>query len=288
MLYNYTLILQLLLFVIFILKYYNINGQAHRGYYQPGCDLDKAKDCEYDFLQCRLFTGPANDKTTMCNCGEKFYGDCLRRAGCEYHEEYGPGGELYAEKCINLIIDNDCPSPQPLMCSVNCATEGSVDVDNSRIMLFNNYGNYSLRIRICTNVVHSLRLKQYGVVDPVSCNDNNEETADDFKSCARWIPPGAFTPVILPPDTTYIEVDRCVVTSTGKQYCLDGETPVRVYGNSQLFPTSYDVPKTDVSVCTSDADCLGSFCEKSFIPQTCSPKLKRVITGSGAQYKSLD
>lgn len=40
------------------------------GEYPDPCDSDAAAACEYDFLQCRLFTGPADDPTTMCNCGE--------------------------------------------------------------------------------------------------------------------------------------------------------------------------------------------------------------------------
>lgn len=38
--------------------------------YPDDCDLEAAAACEYDFLQCRLFTGPADDPATMCNCGE--------------------------------------------------------------------------------------------------------------------------------------------------------------------------------------------------------------------------
>ena len=36
-----------------------------------------------------------------------------------------------------------------------------------------------------------------------------------------------------------------------------GDEPVRVYGNSQLFPETYNAPKSAVSECSSDADCLG-------------------------------
>jgi len=47
--------------------------------------MKAALACEYDFLQCRLFTGPADDPATMCACGEIFYGQCLRAAGCQTH-----------------------------------------------------------------------------------------------------------------------------------------------------------------------------------------------------------
>ena len=45
--------------------------------YPDECDLDAAAACEYDFLQCRLFTGPADDPETMCNCGEVISELCL-------------------------------------------------------------------------------------------------------------------------------------------------------------------------------------------------------------------
>lgn len=47
----------------------------------PGCDQDAALKCEYDFLLCKLFNGPANDKETLCTCASVFYGQCLRAAG---------------------------------------------------------------------------------------------------------------------------------------------------------------------------------------------------------------
>lgn len=255
---------------------------------QPGCDLDAAKQCEMDLLECRLFSGPADDPPTMCRCGEQFYGVCLRLAGCEMHEELNPPGELYMKKCVDHIYRYDCNPPDPLMCAINCASPGTVDAGNSRLMLFNNYGGYHLRLRICENIVHPLRLKTYSVVDPVPCNNDNENTEDDFLICGRWIPPQTFTPVALPPGTTYIEIDKCIVNDDGSQLCIQGDEPVRVYGNSQLFPETYNAPKSAVSECSSDDDCLGSFCERKLRPAACAPKLRRNIEQSGANYFEVD
>jgi hypothetical protein len=77
----------------------SLNYRARSTYlsvYPPGCDIEAALVCEKSFLNCKLFTGPADDPKTLvrvclkclsiiffikCTCGEQFYGDCLRRAG---------------------------------------------------------------------------------------------------------------------------------------------------------------------------------------------------------------
>lgn len=58
-----------------------VNAEYHLGEFPPGCDKTAAAQCEYEFLLCKLFNGPANDQTTLCNCAKDFYGNCLRRAG---------------------------------------------------------------------------------------------------------------------------------------------------------------------------------------------------------------
>jgi len=63
---------------IFFIKYIKCE---FRGFYPNGCDSKAALQCEYDFLLCKLFNGPANDRTTLCNCASQFYGVCLRLAG---------------------------------------------------------------------------------------------------------------------------------------------------------------------------------------------------------------
>ena len=52
--------------------------------YPPGCDTAASLQCENDFLQCKLFGGPANDRTTLCDCARSFYGDCIRVAGVSF------------------------------------------------------------------------------------------------------------------------------------------------------------------------------------------------------------
>lgn len=272
---------------------------------QPGCDRDAAIQCELDLLECKLFSGPAEDELTMCRCGEKFYGDCLRQAGCEMHKEYGPGGEVYMKKCVDHIMRYKCLAQQgtsssyadpewwgtgPLMCAVNCASPDTIDRDNSMLMLFNNYGDYWLRIRVCRSSVHPLRLKTYSVVDSVKCDNENEDTVDDFLVCGRWVKPQTFTPVALPKDTTYLELDSCIITDDGEQFCDPNIPPVRIYGNSRLFPETYDAPKGLTAQCSVDDDCLGTFCETKLRPSTCAPKLRRHIDlgVSGELYFAVD
>ena len=56
------------IYVIFGIIHFSI--AQFGGEFPPECDLVAAARCEYDFLQCRLFTGPADDAVTMCICGE--------------------------------------------------------------------------------------------------------------------------------------------------------------------------------------------------------------------------
>jgi hypothetical protein len=58
-----------------------VEGNSHIGLYPRGCDVTQALQCEYDFLNCRLFTGPADDPPTLCACGSTYFAQCLRIAG---------------------------------------------------------------------------------------------------------------------------------------------------------------------------------------------------------------
>jgi hypothetical protein len=242
----------------------------------------------------------------MCACGEEFYGKCIRAAGCEMHKELDPlgNGDIYAKKCVDHIVKYDCPST--LMCSVNCATEGSIDLTTSKIIPFNNYGLYSLRVRICSRKVHSQKLSRYSQVVPQAC-----EKMSDFQICTRWIPGLTFVPVAIPQSTTYLEIDYCDVSEDGNtRFCHVTEpSPSRVYGSQYIFPSTFDVPQTNVSICKTNGNnillytrymdiccrflttvliklyihsfnnsvmvidnCLGSFCNTKFRPNVCSPK----------------
>jgi len=250
--------------------------------FQPGCDLDAALTCEYNYLQCRLFTGPANDPKTMCNCGEIFFGQCLREAGCQTHMQASASSTPlnYMTQCVQLIMTYNCPSS--LMCSINCATEGSIYKDsNALFMPFNNYGPYWLRIRFCTFKTHPEKLSRFSLIDQVPC-----QSLSNFLICSRWIPPLTFVPVAFIKNTTYFEVDSCEVSSLGVQTCLTTPAPVRIYGNSYIFPITFDVAQTKFSICNSDSDCLGSFCDRTFLPPVCSPKSLKHVQLSGANYFS--
>jgi hypothetical protein len=78
---------------------------------------------------------------------------------------------------------------------------------------------------------------------------------DDFDICSRWIPPSAFVPIALPINTTYIEVDSCEYRDDGSAFCHEeNPKPERVYGNKFIFPSSFDVSKSNYSVCTSNGE----------------------------------
>ena len=217
------------------------------------CDEDAAAVCEYNFLQCRLFTGPADDPATMCRCGEVYFGQCLRQAGCMFGRELNRLSThgIYNDLCVKNIMQFDCPSV--LSCAVNCATELSIDSSSSKIIPFNNYGMYSLRIRICDRVVHQDRLQRFSTVVPIPCKE-----LSDFKICNRWIPSLVFTLVAIPSNTTYIEVDNCEKLGDGTYNChtTTEPLPTRVYGNQYVFASQFNVAQSNVSICKTDGSVM--------------------------------
>eukprot|EP01041_Mallomonas_annulata_P008289 gene8289-17050_t len=265
--------------ICIIICLFKILSSQFAGEYPDGCDTSAATQCEKDFYYCRLYTGPADDAPTMCRCGKDFYGACLRKAGCMLHlETVSQPYILYLRQCVNFIMKYDCPDT--LVCSINCASETNIDRTISKIVPFNNYGPYYLRLRLCNHTVHPEKLKRYGIVYPATCS-----TMDEFQICSRWIPPNTFTPVALPINTTYMLVDYCEVRKDGTQFChITEPSPTRLYGNKISFPSTFDVPKSAFSICKSDDDCLGSFCDKSARPHTCSPKSLFHVTQSGLHY----
>jgi len=151
--------------------------------------------------------------------------------------------------CVDFIMENNCPDP--LICSINCASDGSINATATKIIPFNNYGQTYLRVRTCLYKVHQQRLDRYSTIVQGSCS-----TLEEFEVCSRLIPPNTFVPVALPINTTYIEIDNCVVTGTSsvdnQTYSCDQKNPTRIYGNQYLFPRSFDVAQTATSVCTAD------------------------------------
>ena len=218
--------------------------------YPPLCDEEAAIACEFEFLQCRLFSGPADDPETMCACGESFYGDCIRRAGCVMDQEFDKLGnnEIYLKKCVDHVVKFDCEST--LMCSVNCASEGTINASTAQIMPINNYGDQHLRLRFCDQKLHVNQLEKFSTVVSLACS-----AMTDFLVCERWIPPFTFTTVSIPSTTTYMEIDYCDVNPDDPldRFCHTTDPPPdRLYGSSVLFPSTFDVTQTAVSVCTTD------------------------------------
>lgn len=141
----------------------------------------------------------------------------------------------------------DCPDT--LMCAINCASEKRINRTTSKVIPFNNYGKYSLRIRICDFTVHPQKLERYANVEPVPCKQ-----LSDFKICTRWIPPLTFIPVAIPSNATYIEVDNCETLPDGSEFChmTTEPLPVRVYGNERIFASQFNVAQSNVSICKTD------------------------------------
>lgn len=276
-----SLMLRLLVLVC-VLVALTVDG-GYIGEYPAGCDESAAAQCEYDFLLCRLFGGPVDDPPTMCGCGEDFYGSCLRNAGCEIATEVGALSlsEIYMKKCVDHIRAYDCDDV--MMCAVNCASDANVDRNTSKIMPFNNYGSYYLRIRVCAATYNEQRLERYSLMEVGRC-----ASLEEFTTCSRMIPPQTFTPVALPIDATYVEVDLCELDSTQPYgfYCHTEWEPQRLFGNEKLFPRTFDIAPTNTSACSSDADCLGSFCDTHFRPPLCSPKTMKHVDGTGGDYFS--
>lgn len=274
----------LLLICIFALLANPASGVGYKSVIPPGCDEVAALQCEYEFLLCKLFHGPANDPETLCYCASIFYGSCLRMAGCETAREVGPltKHQIYMKTCVDFIMTYNCPNS--LICAINCASNTTIDQATTKIIPFNNYGQKHLRIRTCLSKVHDQRLQRYSTIQQVACS-----SISDFEVCSRWIPPSTYVPVALPIDTTYIEIDSCTITSDGERdvySCPDNVQPARVYGNSFLFPNSFEVPPNKNSFCTSNDDCLGSFCQLQFHPSICSPKTIQQALGTGKDYYS--
>jgi hypothetical protein len=150
--------------------------------------------------------------------------------------------------CVDFIMEYNCPNS--LICSINCASDGNIDTTTTKIIPFNNYGSYYLRVKPCLYKVHATRLARHSLVDQVACN-----TIKDYQVCSRFIPPFTYVPVALPINATYIEIDSCeYLSSTTSNYTCktSNPSPARVYGNRFLFPTSYDVDQSSDSACAAN------------------------------------
>ena len=146
-------------------------------------------------------------------------------------------------------MSNNCPDP--LICSINCASDKEVDINTMKVIPFNNYGNSYIRVRTCLMKLHTQKLSRYSEIIQPACIQEN-----DFQVCSRLIPPSTFVPVALPLQTTYIEIDFCVIQYNGgiENYICSSTDPItRIYGNTFLFPNSFDVAQTNSSVCTSNS-----------------------------------
>jgi hypothetical protein len=95
-------------------------------------------------------------------------------------------------------------------------------------------------------------LEKYSTVVSLACNDMT-----DFLVCERWIPPFTFTTVSIPSTTTYLEIDYCDVNPDDPldRFCNTvNPPPDRLYGSTVLFPSTFNVDQTSVSVCSTDGE----------------------------------
>lgn len=237
-----------LIFAVACLRHCNAMFKGQE--YPPGCDEVAAQVCEDELLFCQLFTGPSDDPETMCGCASNFFGDCLRQAGCETARQVGEltQHEVYMKVCVDTIMRYDCADTT--MCSINCASEGKVDKNEAKIIPFNNFGEYYLRLKFCRSIVDPVRLERYSIVDTGDCKN-----LEDFQICTRWIPPATFVPVAIPADSYFVEIDSCEQGVNGTFCRTVDPKPSRVYGNRVIWPRSYDVAQTAVSICKTDGKC---------------------------------
>lgn len=271
--------------------------------------------------------------------------------------------------------------PDPLICGINCASDTQIEKNNTKIIIFNNYSPYYIRIKSCLFDIHDTKLKKFSIIEQKSCRDNNAGTIaasaiaaekesdttssllaaaaasaeiDEYYSCSRWIPPKSFIPVALPLNITYIEIEKCkklyiyengtrtdiepynswsqkvkvtylnyetedilndseeentasssppsssfnkeskVVEIQYKCFLNDLNNPTkRIYGNSLSFTSSFTlglekrVENAPEAMCNNDEECLGSFCDKQFIPSICSPKNIYQVYGESKDYLTL-
>ncbi len=152
--------------------------------------------------------------------------------------------------CVDFIVENDCSDP--LICGVNCASDGNIDPNATKVIPFNNHGKYHLRVKTCLKKVHTQKLSRYSMVDQVACS-----SLEDYEVCSRWIPPMTFVPVALQINTTYVQIDSCEILGNNTHVCRSSDpAPSTIYGNKFLFPPTFDVPQTSLSVCTKDGALL--------------------------------
>jgi len=278
------LLLLSILIIISITLGSSING-TYLARFPTGCDRAKMAQCDYEYLQCRLFSGPAGDLPTLCKCGREYYGKCVRSAGCSFARDDGSltTGNIYTGKCIADIMTNECPDP--LVCSINCAGDSQISPTTMKILPVNNYGQYYLRIRVCVGRnVHPQQFSRYSIIDNSGC-----KTMDDFNYCSRFVPPMTFIPVAVDFNTSYIEIDSCTMTIVNNKEvysCATGITPYEIYGSKESFPITFDVAQSSFSICRSNDRCLGTFCDGQFRPPICSPKTLKHVYGNGKDYFS--
>lgn len=82
--FPHSFLLLYICILLFISFFQGGDGYSFARELPAGCDEEAALQCEYDFLICKLFNGPANDAKTLCDCAKQFYGSCIRQAGVSF------------------------------------------------------------------------------------------------------------------------------------------------------------------------------------------------------------
>mmetsp|Transcript_44040 Transcript_44040/g.71905 ORF Transcript_44040/g.71905 Transcript_44040/m.71905 type:complete len:322 (-) Transcript_44040:742-1707(-) len=233
------------------------------------CDETAAEQCYEDYGYCLRTTGPAADVPTACACAQALYGVCLRAAGCA-------ADSMMA--CLNELIELDCDDIT--VCGNNCASDGLITEDEI-VLPVNNFGSNYLRFTLCDKGIDQHQRSAFGRVAPDACWDAADRTA-----CPYWVPPRTFTALAVPPNTTNLRLQYCVLGAGtgGSTKCLEDPAPETYYGTAQHWPGALTTAPAPSFYCADDEDCPGSVCDTQQSPPFCAEKRAHHFTGSASNY----
>lgn len=271
--------------------------RAEETFEPASCNLRQQQKCEAEYLECRLYGGPADSAETECSCLTEHYGICLRNAGCAADRMSDCVSELMRFNCEDMTV-----------CGNNCVGNGrgSIDKDTARILPVNNFGKNYLQFSVCDKGVNPAALSRFNEIRMSRCDETS------FKICPYWIPPSTFTALAIDHNATYIKMERCVyvpstsedASSTGNSStysdtddaaeedddyvaeCLTNPRPVEYYGTKRLWPSAVDVEYAGDVFCGDDKHCSGSYCDFNHIPPKCAPKATKHFKHEAGRYYS--
>lgn len=215
---------------------------AEEAFEPAACNLRQQQKCESEYLECRLYGGPADSAETECSCLTEHYGICLRNAGCAADRMSDCVSELMRFNCKDMTV-----------CGNNCVGNGrgSIDRDTARILPVNNFGKNYLQFSVCDKGVNPAALSRFNEIRMSRCDE------ESFKVCPYWIPPSTFTALAIDHNATYIKMERCVYVDSSTRSSAPTALPTSVpttttTGSPTASPTSrfVSLPCSSVPVLT--------------------------------------